>query len=473
MVISRFAPSPTGDLHIGSVRTALYAWLFAKQQHGKFVLRIEDTDLLRSTEASTDVILEGMEWLGLRHDIGPIYQSHRFERYRKIANDLMETGNAYKCFCTKERLEQIREEQINKQQKPKYDGYCRLHATESTSEKESRPYVIRFATPALGEVHYIDRIRGELKVSNHELDDLVLIRPDGTPTYNFAVVVDDIDMGITMVIRGDDHINNTFRQINLFIAMGVKPPQFAHVSAILGPDGKKLSKRHGATSVLAYKEHGILPEALLNALVRLGWSHGDQEIFSIDEMINLFRIDDVHKSPASFDPKKLIWFNQHYLKTLTNECLLSHTECFLDDLKIDYKNSSKPSILNVIELLKPRVKTLLELAEKAADFYKDNIIYDADAENKFFNKATADLLEKLIITLKDVPDDRWESNELHDLLHKLMQDLNLKLPDLAQPIRIALLGHTNSPSINEVMALLSKNIVLDRLNKAVAYIRSK
>ena len=216
-----------------------------------------------------------------------------------------------------------------------------------------------------------------------------------------------------------------------------------------------------------------MPEALLNALVRLGWSHGDQEIFSIDEMINLFRIDDVHKSPASFDPKKLIWFNQHYLKTLTNECLLSHTECFLDDLKIDYKNSSKPSILNVIELLKPRVKTLLELAEKAADFYKDNIIYDADAENKFFNKATADLLEKLIITLKDVPDDRWESNELHDLLHKLMQDLNLKLPDLAQPIRIALLGHTNSPSINEVMALLSKNIVLDRLNKAVAYIRSK
>ncbi|MBP9722992.1 MAG: glutamate--tRNA ligase, partial [Gammaproteobacteria bacterium] len=266
MVVSRFAPSPTGDLHICSVRTALYAWLFARQQHGKFILRIEDTDLDRSTLESVQVILDGMNWLGLNYEIGPIYQSERFERYRQVANTLIETGYAYKCYCSKERLDLVREKQMADGHKPKYDGYCRLHAIDS-KESENLPYVIRFATAQSGEVHYIDRIRGELKVCNSELDDLVIIRQNGTPTYNFAVVVDDSDMDVSMVIRGDDHINNTFRQVNLFIALGIKPPQFAHVSAILGSDGKKLSKRHGATNVLAYQKEGILPEALLNALV--------------------------------------------------------------------------------------------------------------------------------------------------------------------------------------------------------------
>lgn len=488
MVVSRFAPSPTGDLHIGSVRTALYAWLFARQQNGKFILRIEDTDVERSTRASTDVILEGMSWLKLNYEIGPIFQSDRFQRYTEVAEQLLVTGFAYKCYCSKERIELLREEQLKNNEKPKYDGYCRMHNVVGKNEQD--PFVIRFSTPQVGEVHYIDRIRGELKVNNSELDDLVIIRSDGTPTYNFAVVIDDLDMEVSMVIRGDDHINNTFRQINLFIALGAKPPQFAHVSAILGPDGKKLSKRHGATSVLAYRDQGILPHALINALVRLGWSHGDQEIFSLEEMINLFRIDDVHKSPAIFDSQKLMWFNQHYLKTLDTKEIIKELRYFLtpnslarDQADLIINNAidqsttqdaeATPALDKLVDLFKPRVKTLLELAEKITVFYLDAVVYDQASVDKFFSKDTVYIFKKLIEACGKLHDSDWNSAAIHQLLNTLLSELSLKMPDLAQPIRIALLGTTNTPSIDQTMAVFPKQTVLDRLNKAIDYIRQK
>ncbi len=473
MVVSRFAPSPTGDLHIGGVRTALYAWLYAKQAKGKFILRIEDTDTERSTKASVEGILAGMNWLGMDYDIGPIYQSDRYERYRQVADTLLHNGNAYKCYCTKERLEKVREEQMQNNLKPKYDGFCRFHP--ENEHAADAPFVLRFATPKTGDATYTDRIRGELRVNNEELDDLVIMRSNGVPTYNFAVVVDDLDMDVTMVIRGDDHINNTFRQINLFRALGAKPPQFAHVSAILGSDSKKLSKRHGAASVLAYRDEGILPQALLNALVRLGWSHGDQEIFSLEEMINLFRIDDVHKSPAVFDPVKLNWFNQHYIKTLESKVVVEHLVPFLDKLNIDYKSDpeNKPELVKVVEVLKTRVKNLKELAEKSACFYLNQITYDPQADDKFFTIKAKEVLNNVITASQSIDGSAWSLEILHTVLNEIQQKLNLKMPDLAQPIRVALTGNTNSPPINETMVLLSRPIVLKRLKAALEYLDKK
>ena len=470
MVVSRFAPSPTGDLHIGSIRTALYAWLFARQQKGKFILRIENTDVERSTDESTDAILEGMAWLGLTYDEGPIYQLDRLERYLKIANEFIDSGLAYKCYCSKERLEELRNNQMARNEKPKYDGFCRYHTTDTKKNTDS-PYVIRFANPIEGEVHFDDRIRGELKVANTELDDVVLVRSDGIPTYNFSVVIDDHDMGITMVIRGDDHINNTFRQLNIFMALGAKPPQYAHVSSILGGDGKRLSKRHGATSVLAYREQGILPEALINALLRLGWSHGDQEIFTDQEMLDLFRINNVHKSPAVFDTKKLLWFNQQYLKNLPTTKVAQHLQYFLDKMDVDYKNNSKPDLNKVVAVLQTRCKTLDEMATKAACFYLDTVEYNQEAVTKHWTSESADVLKQVIEKCKAVTD--WNVEILHSVTENLLADLNLKMPQLAQPIRIALTGNTESPPLNETMALMSKDIVIERLQNAVNYLPSK
>jgi glutamyl-tRNA synthetase len=467
MVISRFAPSPTGDLHIGSIRTALYAWIFARQQKGKFILRIEDTDRERSTQESIDAILNGMQWLGLDYDEGPIHQMERLTRYEEVAKQLLDSGHAYKCYCSKERLEQLRTEQMANNEKPKYDGYCRYHNV-TAKDNQGLSFVIRFATPQSGEVHFDDRIRGELKVSNSELDDVVLVRSDGIPTYNYAVVIDDHDMGVSMVIRGDDHINNTYRQINIFKALNAKPPQYAHVPSILGSDGKRLSKRHGATSVLAYRDQGILPQALINALLRLGWAHGDQEIFSHEEMLQLFKIDDVHKSPAVFDQQKLLWFNQHYLKTLPAEIIVSHLVKFLDNQGINYKTGqNKPELVKVVAVLQPRCKTLLEMAEKTACFYMDKVEYNPEAVAKFFNEATVNILQDVITACNNITN--WNIDNLHEMVQQLMHNLNLKMPQLAQPIRIALTGDTNSPSINETMALMPKQEVIERLEAAIEY----
>ena len=309
-VRTRFAPSPTGYLHIGGARTALYCWLYARKTQGTFILRIEDTDLERSTPESVQAILDGMQWLGLNYDEGPYYQTKHFARYKEVIQQLIDEGKAYRCYCSKERLEKLREEQTAKKEKPRYDGFCR----ERTSKGEGA-YVVRFKNPLEGVVEFDDLIRGKLSFANTELDDLIIARSDGTPTYNFTVVVDDWDMKITHVIRGDDHINNTPRQINILRALGATPPFYAHVPMILGSDGKRLSKRHGAVGVMQYREDGFLPEALLNYLVRLGWSHGDQEIFSISELIDYFAIEDINRAPAAFNREKLLWLNQHYMKT--------------------------------------------------------------------------------------------------------------------------------------------------------------
>lgn len=473
MVVSRFAPSPTGDLHIGSIRTALYAWLFAKQQNGKFILRIEDTDRERSTEQSCRAILDGMQWLGLDYDEGPIHQMDRLQRYLDVANELLEQDLAYKCYCSKERLEDLRTKQMANNEKPKYDGYCRYHQLVEKETKD-KPYVIRFCNPGSGEVHFVDRIRGELSVCNSELDDVVLVRSDGVPTYNFSVVVDDHDMGVTMVIRGDDHINNTYRQINIFKALDAKPPQYAHVSSILGSDGKRLSKRHGATSVLSFREQGYLPEALINALVRLGWSHGDQEIFSRKETIALFKIDDVHKSPAVFDEKKLQWFNQHYLKSLPADSVVPHLSYFLDKLNVDYSASeTKPEIAKVVAILQSRCKTLVEMAEKTACFYLDEVEYNPEAVNQFLMpdiQGSINIYNQVIAKSENIVE--WNSEELSAMVKQLMAELNLKMPQLAQPIRIALVGSTDSPAINDTMALMPKSVVIQRLHAAIDYLNS-
>ncbi len=470
MVISRFAPSPTGELHIGGIRTALYAWLFARQQKGKFILRIENTDTARSTDESCKHIIEGMHWLGLNYDEGPIYQMDRLARYIEVANDLTEQGHAYKCYCSKERLEKLRKEQMAKGEKPKYDGYCRFHSKVDKYPYD-KPYVIRFANPLSGEVHFNDRIRGELKVCNEELDDVVLLRSDGIPTYNFSVVIDDYDMGVTMVIRGDDHINNTYRQINIYRVLEAKPPQYAHVSSVLGDDGKKLSKRHGATSVLHFRDDGYLPEALINALVRLGWSHGDQEIFSVNDMISLFKIDEVHKSPAVFDTKKLQWYNQHYLKTLNNTKIIEYLVPFLDKLGVNYQDAlNKPDLSKVVDMLKTRVKTLVEMADKAKCFYLDKVEYNHEATAKFFTDTTSEMFLVLIDRLRGLTDSNWNSDNIHEIIHSLMAELNLKMPQVAQPIRIALTGDINSPPINETIALMPKHEVLDRILAAVDYL---
>ncbi|RKZ43465.1 MAG: glutamate--tRNA ligase, partial [Gammaproteobacteria bacterium] len=335
MVRTRFAPSPTGYLHVGGVRTALFSWLYARQQGGQFILRIEDTDRERSTQESVNAILDGMAWLGLQHDEGPFYQTKRFERYHAIIEQLLAEGKAYYCYCSKERLETVRAEYKARKQKPRYDGHCR-HLTTPPST-DIKP-VIRFKNPKVGEVVVKDLIKGTVIFNNNELDDLIIARPDGTPTYNFTVVVDDWDMGMTHVIRGDDHLNNTPRQINILEALGASVPQYAHVPMILGSDGQRLSKRHGAVSVMNYKQAGYLPAALLNYLVRLGWSHGDQEIFSIAELIDLFDIQAVHSSPAAFNQDKLLWLNQHYIKTCQPSELAKHLQFQCNQLKIDTSN---------------------------------------------------------------------------------------------------------------------------------------
>jgi len=375
-VVTRFAPSPTGYLHVGGARTALYSWLYAKSQGGEFVLRIEDTDIERSTEEAKQAILDGMQWLGLTWDKGPYYQTERFDRYKAIIQTLLDEGKAYKCFMPAEELDAIREQQKENGEKPRYPGTWR----DRTDHPEGQPYVIRFKNPLEGSVVFNDHVRGRIEISNTELDDLIIQRSDGTPTYNFCVVVDDWDMGISHVVRGEDHINNTPRQINILKALGAPVPEYAHVSMILGDDGKKLSKRHGAVSVMQYRDDGYLPQAVKNYLVRLGWAHGDQEIFSEQEMIELFSLDAIGQSASAFNTEKLVWLNQHYIKSLPAEEVARHATWHFEQQGISLDNG--PALTDVIAIQADRVKTLKELAQISAYFYQDYEEFDANAAKK-------------------------------------------------------------------------------------------
>ena len=466
MVRTRFAPSPTGYLHVGGARTALFSYLFARKHGGRFVLRIEDTDLTRSTAESVNAILEGMTWLGLEYDEGPFYQTQRFERYEQVIETLLQKGLAYRCDCSKERLEALRQRQMAAKIKPRYDGHCR-----NRQVSPDQPHVIRFRNPDQGAVVVEDLIRGRLRFHNEELDDLILRRSDGSPTYNLTVVVDDWDMGITHVIRGDDHINNTPRQINILRALGQEPPRYAHVPMILGEDGARLSKRHGAVSVVAYREQGYLPEALLNYLVRLGWSHGDQEIFSLDEMIELFDLEQVHRSPATFDREKLTWLNQHYLQQADPKRIAHLLSPHLGKLGID--PSQGADLVQVVEALAPRAKTLVELAEISAFVYRDFEDYDETAAKKHLRPVAREPLEALRGALEDLALEDWEPYTLEQVVKGTAERLQRKLGKVAQPLRVALVGRAASPGIDVTLQLVGKEAALRRIDRALAYIQRR
>lgn len=453
-VITRFAPSPTGYLHVGGARTALYCWLYAKKMQGKFILRIEDTDLERSTAESVQAILDGMQWLELNYDAGPYYQTKRFDRYHAVIEQLLAEKKAYRCYCSKERLEQLRNAQMEQKEKPRYDGCCR-----NLTVPQEGSYVIRFKNPQEGVVEFDDLIRGKLVFSNAELDDLIIARSDGSPTYNFTVVVDDWDMKITHVIRGDDHINNTPRQINILRALGATPPLYAHVPMILGSDGKRLSKRHGAVGVMQYREEGFLPEALLNYLVRLGWSHGDQEIFSKEEMIRYFEIHDINNSPAAFNPEKLIWLNQHYIKTSAPERVAQELAWHMRQLQIDVTQG--PPLTEIVTALAERAKTLREMAEKSRCFFSQDIVYNAEAVSKNLTAEIQPALAAIRAGLATLTD--WTKEAIHQVIMDVSEKLAVKMGKIAQPLRVAVTGDTVSPPIDVTLFLLGRDRVLLRL----------
>jgi glutamyl-tRNA synthetase len=456
-VITRFAPSPTGFLHIGGARTALYCWLFARKMQGKFILRIEDTDTERSTEESVQAILDAMQWLKLDYDAGPFYQTKRFDRYLEVIQQLLQEGKAYRCYCSKERLEELRNSQMMNKEKPRYDGFCRERTDHPTG-----PFVIRFKNPTEGVVEFDDLIRGKLVFSNAELDDLIIARTDGTPTYNFTVVIDDWDMKITHVIRGDDHINNTPRQINILRALGATPPFYAHVSMILGSDGKRLSKRHGAVGVMQFREDGFLAEALLNYLVRLGWSHGDQEIFSREELVSLFDLRGVNKAPAAFNMEKLLWLNQHYLKTSLPEHVAAELAWHLQRLGIDVTKG--PALTEIVQAQAERVKTVREMAEKSRYFYMD-ISYNVDACKKHFTADITSILSTARKLLEHITN--WNKETIHQAIVDCVAQLGIKMGQIAQPLRIAVTGDTISPSIDLTLALLGQKKTLERIDQTL------
>ncbi len=462
-VRTRFAPSPTGYLHIGGVRTALFNWLYARHCGGTFVLRIEDTDKERSTNESVQAILEGMAWMGLDYDEGPIYQSDRLERYKEVIDQLLDAGQAYRCYCTREELDKVREEQRAQGIKPRYNRHCRDQHNPERPDMES---VIRFKNPLEGSVQFDDAIRGQIVISNKELDDLVITRANGTPTYNFAVVVDDIDMGITHVIRGDDHVNNTPRQINIFKALGAALPIFVHVPMIVGGDGQRLSKRHGAVSVLQYRGEGFLPEAMLNYLVRLGWSSGDQEIFSLDEMISSFDIQDVNRAASAFDVDKLKWLNQHYIKASDSTQLVSLLSDRLKDRGIDV--SSGPPVDDVVSALRERAQTLDEMADKSEYFFSEFEDYDTKAAQKHLRPVARDMLADVRSRLSVV--EPWSAELIHAQVMATVEDYDAKLGKLAQPLRVAVSGTAATPPIDETLLLVGKARTVDRIDRALVFI---
>ncbi|MCR5084363.1 MAG: glutamate--tRNA ligase [Succinivibrionaceae bacterium] len=458
---TRFAPSPTGYLHVGGARTALYSWLYARHLGGRFVLRIEDTDRERSTQPAIDAILESMQWLGLGWDEGPFYQTRRMDRYREVIDGLLEKGLAYKCFCSKERLERMREGQMREGVKPRYDGHCR---NEDPATHQGEPYVVRFRNPDRGVVAFDDLIKGHIEISNTELDDFVIQRSDGTPTYNFCVVVDDLDMGITHVIRGDDHVANTPRQINLYRALGATPPVFGHLAMILGDDGAKLSKRHGAVSVMQYREDGYLPEALLNYLVRLGWSHGDQEIFSVEEMVALFDPAQISRGASSFNTSKLKWLNQHYMKSLPAGQVGKELAWHLGRLGVDPATGPEPA--RVVKAYAERTHTLKEMAERCRCYYEPLNGYDEAAVRKWIKPGAVEILKSALELLGAGP--AWEAAELDAALAGLAGRLGVGMGKIGQPLRIALTGAAASPGIGDTLALLGREESLRRIGSAIS-----
>ncbi|HEX6637677.1 MAG TPA: glutamate--tRNA ligase [Steroidobacteraceae bacterium] len=460
-VVTRFAPSPTGMLHIGGVRTALFSWLYARRNQGQFILRVEDTDLERSTPEAVRVILEGMAWLGLDHDQGPFYQTQRFDRYKEVIAEMVKAGKAYHCFCSKEELDAMRADQQARKEKPRYDGRCR-HG-KGPGPGSGRQPVVRFANPEEGATVVEDVVHGQVTFQNKELDDLIIARSDGTPTYNFCVVVDDADMGVTHVIRGDDHLNNTPRQMNMLLALGKTPPVYAHVPMILGPDGAKLSKRHGAVSVLEYQDQGYLPEALLNYLVRLGWSHGDQEYFTRDEMIAAFDVRDINKAASALNPDKMLWLNQQHLVRAQPKDIVPHLRWHLARLGLF---SQDDELLEGIVLAqRERAKTLKEMAENSRFFFGDEITLDAKAAEKHLTTDARAMLAELRTRFAAMP--AWEAPAIHAALETMAQEKSLGLGKVAQPLRVAVTGGTISPPIDQTLVLLGQARTLDRLEKVL------
>jgi len=466
---TRFAPSPTGYLHVGGARTALYSWLHAKSKGGQFVLRIEDTDLERSTQEAVDAILEGMQWLGLDWDEGPYYQTKRFDRYNEMVDKLLAEDKAYKCFASKALLDEIRAEQEANKEMARYDAKHSKIIAANEAATDDQPCVIRFRNPTQGSVIFEDQIRGKIEISNDQLDDLIIRRSDGSPTYNFCVVVDDWDMGITHVVRGEDHINNTPRQINIYEALGAPVPTFAHCSMILGDDGAKLSKRHGAVSVMQYRDEGYLPNALNNYLVRLGWSHGDQEVFSQQEMLDLFTLENVSKSASAFNTDKLLWLNNHYIKTSDPEYVAGYLQWHMDQQNIDTSNG--PALTEVIPALAERAKTLVELASSSRYFYEEYEEFDATAAKKHLRPVAKEALVLVQSKLRETED--WSTENLHQIIEQTATELEVGMGKVGMPLRVAITGAGQSPSLDVTLALIGKERSVARISRAIEFIEAR
>lgn len=462
---TRFAPSPTGVLHLGSIRTALFCWLHARHFGAKFVLRIEDTDRERSTEENVEAILEGMAWLGLDHDEGPYFQTERYNRYNEVIDDWLNGGKAYRCYCTREELEAVREQQMRDGVKTRYNGKCRDLAHEHRDE----PYVVRFRNPLDGEVVVDDLVRGRVVFQNTELDDLIIRRSSGDPTYNFTVTVDDSDMGITHVIRGDDHLNNTPRQMNMLAALGVALPQYAHLPMILGPDGAKLSKRHGAVDIRDYRDQGYLPAAMLNYLARLGWSHKDQEIFSIDELIGLFDVKDVNSSASAFNPEKLLWLNQQHIIGLPVDELATLSKPFLVAAGYDLENG--PDLDLVAEAYQTRANTLADLAQQCRYCFEDFDEIDAKAAKKNLRPVILAPMQDLLQRLQTLPD--WTQQDITAAIESCAEAHEIKMGKLGQPLRVAVTGGSVSPPIDVTLVLIGRQRCIDRVEQAIALIEKR
>lgn len=458
-VRTRFAPSPTGFLHIGGARTALFSWAYARKHKGSFILRIEDTDVARSTPEAVQAILDGMSWLGLDWDEGPFYQMQRMDRYRLVIQQMLDEGTAYHCYCSREELDALREQQMSQNLKPRYDGRWRPEPGKILpAVPEGIPPVVRFKNPQSGVVAWDDLVKGHISISNEELDDLIIARADGTPTYNFCVVVDDWEMGITQVIRGDDHVNNTPRQINMLKALGATIPQYAHLSMILGDDGQKLSKRHGAVSVMQYDEDGYLPEAVLNYLARLGWSHGDDEIFSMQQFCEWFDLNHITPSAAQFNTEKLNWLNAHYIKQANSTHLVREVSKRLQARGVSLTHG--PALEAAIELYRERANTLNELAAAVTYFYQSPVVDEAAAQKHI----TPEILPIMQAFAAQLADAEWSTEAIHGLIEQAVVQNGLKFPKVAMPLRVMLTGGGQSPSIDAVMALMGKDEVISRIH---------
>ena len=458
-IVTRFAPSPTGSLHIGGIRTALFSWAYAKKNKGKFILRIEDTDLERSTPEAVEIIKNGMKWLKLDHDGDIIFQTQRFDRYKELIQALLDQGDAYYCYTSKAELEQLRELQVNQGVKPKYDGRWRPEDNKKLPgiPNNVQP-VIRFKTPSNGEIHWKDLVKGEVVIKNEELDDLIIARSDGTPTYNFCVVVDDSDMKVTHVIRGDDHINNTPRQINLLKALGAPIPQYAHLSMILASDGQKLSKRHGAASVMQYRDDGYLPEAVINYLARLGWSHGDNEIFSQEQLIEWFDFDHVSSSAAQFDQEKLEWINSYYIKNKPVGELADLIKHRLLDMGVERLDTD--ILNNAIKLYQDREKNLNVFAGDILFFFKWSEPSE-ELKNKYLDEKPQKLIKVFISKIEKI---NWTNDDINKFMKEFVKEQEIKFPEIAMPLRTIIAGTDNTPSIGSIIFILGIDEVKKRIS---------